>query len=146
MACWRRSLDLTILAGEVADLSLSSDGRIAGIVTADGRCFRCGAAVLTTGTFLNGMIHIGAKHAAGGRVGEAAVLPLAKRLRGLGLPLGRLKTGTPPRLSRASIDWERLPEDQERRPAGAVQQPGVVAHQYAHQLSGDGYRRRRPMR
>jgi tRNA uridine 5-carboxymethylaminomethyl modification enzyme len=107
---------LTILAGEVADLSLSSDGRIAGIVTADGRCFRCGAAVLTTGTFLNGMIHIGSKHAAGGRVGEAAVLPLAKRLRGLGLPIGRLKTGTPPRLSRASIDWESLPEDRSEDP------------------------------
>jgi tRNA uridine 5-carboxymethylaminomethyl modification enzyme len=107
---------LTILASEVADLSLSSEGRIAGVITADGRGFRCGAVVLTTGTFLNGVIHIGSEQAAGGRVGEAAVLPLAKRLRGLGLPIGRLKTGTPPRLSRASIDWESLPEDRSEDP------------------------------
>ena len=71
----------------------------------------CGAAVLTTGTFLRGVIHIGERQKPAGRVGEAPSVGLAQTLARLGLPLGRLKTGTPPRLDRRTIDWEGLAAD-----------------------------------
>ena len=102
---------LTILAGEAADIELGPDGRVAAVLDGAGQRFRCGAAVITTGTFLNGTIHVGGDKSPGGRIGEAPALPLAARLRGLGLPVSRLKTGTPPRLDKASIDWESLAMD-----------------------------------
>ena len=83
-------------------------GRVAGIELVDGRELRCGAAVITPGTFLNGLIHIGARQIAGGRIGEHAAVALSECLAGLGLERGRLKTGTPPRLHRDSIDWSSL--------------------------------------
>ncbi|MGB0507201.1 MAG: FAD-dependent oxidoreductase, partial [Pikeienuella sp.] len=66
------------------------------------------AVVLTTGTFLNGIIHIGKEQSSGGRMGDAASVRLASRINDMGLALGRLKTGTPPRLDGRTIDWARL--------------------------------------
>ncbi len=99
--------NLTILEGEVADLILT-DGRIAGVELVDGAQIGAGAVVLTTGTFLRGVIHIGDRKTEGGRIGDKPSNRLAQRLRDLSLPLGRLKTGTPPRLRSSSIDWARL--------------------------------------
>jgi len=84
------------------------DGRVAGVVTADGSEIRCRAVVLTTGTFLRGLIHIGERKIAAGRVGEEPSIGLSKTLYGLGLRMGRLKTGTPPRLDGSTIDWASL--------------------------------------
>lgn len=103
---------LTILEGEATDIEVAADGRLTAVCDAQGRRFTCGAAVLTTGTFLNGTLHVGAAKTPGGRVGEAPAVPLAARLRALGLPVARLKTGTPPRLDKASIAWEALPADE----------------------------------
>jgi len=103
---------LTIREGEAADLEIDAMGRVAAVLDATGQRFVCGAVVVTTGTFLNGTIHVGGDKSPGGRIGEAPALPLAARLRGLGLPVARLKTGTPPRLEKASIDWEALPADE----------------------------------
>jgi tRNA uridine 5-carboxymethylaminomethyl modification enzyme len=98
---------LSVVEGEVVDLSVT-DGRIAGVVLADGAQIAARAVVLTTGTFLRGVIHIGEQTMAGGRMGEAPAIRLADRLRDAGLPTGRLKTGTPPRLDGRTIDWAQL--------------------------------------
>jgi tRNA uridine 5-carboxymethylaminomethyl modification enzyme len=98
---------LTVIEGGVEDL-LVSNGRVAGIVTGDGRTYRCGAVVLTTGTFLNGLIHRGDEKIPAGRAGEAPALRLSERLYALNLRLGRLKTGTPARLDGRTIDWPAL--------------------------------------
>ncbi len=79
----------------------------AGVKFADGREISCGAVVLTTGTFLRGLIHIGEKQIPAGRVGEAPALGLSRTLENVGFALGRLKTGTPPRLDGRTIDWSR---------------------------------------
>ena len=110
---------LTVRAGAVEDLEIGRDGRLAGVLCADGTAIRCGAAVLTTGTFLRGVIHIGEQQSAAGRVGEAPSVGLARTLSRLALPLGRLKTGTPPRLDRRTIDWDGLTAD----PGDAVPEP-----------------------
>ena len=110
---------LTLRAGAVEDLEIGRDGRLAGVLCADGMAVRCGAAVLTTGTFLRGVIHIGEQQSAAGRVGEAPSVGLARTLSRLALPLGRLKTGTPPRLDRRTIDWDGLTAD----PGDAVPEP-----------------------
>ncbi|HEY5008802.1 MAG TPA: tRNA uridine-5-carboxymethylaminomethyl(34) synthesis enzyme MnmG, partial [Caulobacteraceae bacterium] len=99
--------NLTVLAAAAEDL-LVEDGRVVGVVTADSKTIRCGAVVLTTGTFLNGLIHLGEKKIPAGRVGDAPSIGLSKTLYGMGLAMGRLKTGTPPRLDGASIDWAQL--------------------------------------
>ena len=103
--------NLTLRAAPVEDLVIGPDGRLTGVVCADGSTVTCGAAVLTTGTFLRGVIHIGDWHTPAGRVGEAPAIGLARTLERLALPMGRLKTGTPPRLDRRTIDWDGLPED-----------------------------------
>ena len=103
--------NLTIAEAAVEDLELAPDGSLAAVRTADGARHPCAAAVLTTGTFLRGMVHIGTTQTPAGRVGEAPSIGLAHTLARLNLPLGRLKTGTPPRLHRASIAWDSLPED-----------------------------------
>ena len=103
--------NLTLRAAAVEDLEIGPDGRLAAVLCADGARVGCAAVVLTTGTFLRGVIHIGDRQVPAGRVGEAPAVGLARTLDRLGLPLGRLKTGTPPRLERASIDWESLPAD-----------------------------------
>ena len=81
------------------------------MVCADGREVLAGAVVLTAGTFLRGMVHFGLTASPAGRIGEAPAAKLGARLEELALPMGRLKTGTPPRLARDSIAWERLAED-----------------------------------
>ena len=103
--------NLAIREGAVVDLELHADGALAAVVMADGTRIPCAAAVLTTGTFLRGVIHVGSRQTPAGRVGEAPAIQLAVRLAALDLPMGRLKTGTPPRLDRASLDWESLAPD-----------------------------------
>lgn len=115
-AAMRALLEVPILEAEVVDL-LVEDGRCHGVVTTQST-IRAHAVVLTTGTFLGGAMHVGGTITPGGRVGEAGASLLARRLRNLGLPMGRLKTGTPPRLDGRTIDWsclERQPGDE--RPA-----------------------------
>ncbi|KKI18827.1 tRNA uridine 5-carboxymethylaminomethyl modification protein [Sphingomonas sp. Ag1] len=98
---------VTIVGGDAVALRLEGD-RVTGVTLADGTTISAGAVVLATGTFLGGRIFRGEVQETGGRVGEAAALPLATQLRELGLPMGRLKTGTPPRLDGRTIDWARL--------------------------------------
>ena len=90
--------------GEVVDL-IVENGAVAGVVLADGAEARAPAVVLTTGTFLRGVIHMGEETRPAGRIGDAASVRLALRIEELALPLGRLKTGTPPRLDGRTIDW-----------------------------------------
>ncbi|GGF75932.1 tRNA uridine 5-carboxymethylaminomethyl modification enzyme MnmG [Azorhizobium oxalatiphilum] len=107
--------NLTIVEGEADDLILT-EGRVTGLRMADGRQFSCGAVVLTTGTFLNGLIHMGEVQIPAGRIGEAPARGLSGTLARLGVTLGRLKTGTPPRLDGRTIDWASLemqPGDEE---------------------------------
>ncbi len=99
--------NLSVLAGDVFDLDVAH-GRVAGVVLADGRRFGCGTVVLTTGTFLRGLIHIGETQIPAGRVDEAASVGLSATLARHDFPLGRLKTGTPPRLDGRTIDWAAL--------------------------------------
>ncbi len=104
----RETPGLTVIEGEVEDLAADAGGRIGGVVVGGGRAYRAGAVVLTTGTFLRGLIHMGEVKIPAGRVGEAPAVKLAERLLSLGLTLGRLKTGTPARLDGATIDWASL--------------------------------------
>ena len=104
--------NLEIRAGAAADLEIEN-GRVVAVLTETGDRIATGAVVLTTGTFLNGLIHCGEVKIPAGRVGEAPSLRLSETLARLGFPLGRLKTGTPPRLDGRTIDW-----------AGLDQQPG----------------------
>ncbi len=99
--------NLEIRAAAAEDLVLA-DGRVAGVVTAAGETIPAGAVVLTTGTFLRGVIHLGPKTWPAGRYGDAPAIGLALTLERLALPLGRLKTGTPPRLDGRTIDWAGL--------------------------------------
>ncbi|HEX7968954.1 MAG TPA: FAD-dependent oxidoreductase, partial [Stellaceae bacterium] len=99
---------LTIQAGSAEDLVLDSVGRVAGVVTGAGEVIAAGRVVLTAGTFLRGLIHIGTEKIPAGRVGEAPSVGLSATLERAGFRLGRLKTGTPPRLDGRSIDWQGL--------------------------------------
>ncbi len=100
--------NLTIRAISVEDLLLNDDTSVAGIITATGEEIRAPAVVITTGTFLNGLIHIGEEKISAGRVNEAPSIGLSQTLKRLGFPLGRLKTGTPARLDGKTIDWASL--------------------------------------
>jgi tRNA uridine 5-carboxymethylaminomethyl modification enzyme len=100
--------NLKIAEAAAEDLSFDSTGRVTGVVTADGQILAAGRVILTTGTFLRGLIHIGEEKIAAGRVGEAPSLGLSATLARLGFRLGRLKTGTPPRLDGTTIDWAGL--------------------------------------
>ena len=101
---------LTVRADGAEDLCLGTGGRVTGVVTASGAVLAAGAVVITTGTFLRGVIHIGTTQVPAGRVGERPALGLADALRRLGLRMGRLKTGTPPRLDGRTIAWGELAE------------------------------------
>ena len=103
---------LSVVEGEADDLILSGD-RVAGVRLVDSRELSAGAVVVTTGTFLRGLIHLGEKNWPAGRVGEAPAMGLSKSFERAGFVLGRLKTGTPPRLDGTTIDW-----------AGVEMQPG----------------------
>lgn len=127
--------NLEIIEGEVSRLALEADRRVAGVVIGEGRRIRCRAVVLTAGTFLRGRIHIGAAQSPAGRMGEAPAVGLALDLQHLGLPMGRLKTGTPPRLARDSIDWAGLAVDRGEDPplpfstmTPAITVPQTVCH------------------
>lgn len=97
---------LEILEAEVTDLIIHQ-GQVAGVVLGGGVSIAARAVILTTGTFLNGIIHIGSERHSGGRMGDAPSVRLADRLRDMDLRMGRLKTGTPPRLNGRTIDWSR---------------------------------------
>ncbi|NTG47672.1 tRNA uridine-5-carboxymethylaminomethyl(34) synthesis enzyme MnmG [Agrobacterium rhizogenes] len=99
--------NLDIIEGDAFDLTIS-DGRVSAVVLKDGRTIRCGAVVLTTGTFLRGLIHIGDRKIPAGRVGEDPSVGLSGTLERYGLALARLKTGTPARLDGSTIDWNAV--------------------------------------
>jgi tRNA uridine 5-carboxymethylaminomethyl modification enzyme len=114
----RETSGLTVIEAEAHDLVVR-DGRLVGLELADGRQIGAGAVVLTTGTFLRGLIHIGEQQTPAGRVGEAPAVGLSLTLERLGFALGRLKTGTPPRLDGRTIDWgavEMQPGDEPPEP------------------------------
>lgn len=98
---------LSLLEGEVARLH-TTGGRISGITLADGAEIACSAVILTTGTFLSAVMHTGDQQTVGGRVGDGAAAQLSRCLDALGLRLGRLKTGTTPRLDGRTIHWDRV--------------------------------------
>ena len=106
-AAIRATPGLTVIEGAVHDLLVESE-RVSGLTLEDGRNLRAGAVVLTTGTFLNGLIHLGETRTPAGRHGEAPARGISERLYGLGLAMGRLKTGTPARLDGRTIAWDRL--------------------------------------
>ncbi|MCA0051357.1 tRNA uridine-5-carboxymethylaminomethyl(34) synthesis enzyme MnmG [Mesorhizobium sp. B283B1A] len=103
----RQQNDLDVIEAEVLDFEIEK-GRIAAVLLANGRRLACGAVVLTTGTFLRGLIHIGEKKIVAGRMNEQASLGLSATMSRVGFALGRLKTGTPPRLDGKTIDWASL--------------------------------------
>ena len=113
--------NLEVIEGEADDLQIA--GSITGVRLVDGRAFAAGAVVLTTGTFLRGLIHLGERQIPAGRVGEAPSIGLSATLERAGVALGRLKTGTPPRLDGRTINWaalERQPGDQPPEPFSAL--------------------------
>ena len=97
---------LDVLGGEVVSLNIKKDS-VCGVFLKDGSEIACSAAVLTCGTFLNGLIHIGSKQINAGRYGEKRAEGITENLNSLGLKNGRLKTGTPPRIKKSSVDWNR---------------------------------------
>ena len=126
--------NLTVIEDGAEDLILK-EGQVSGVRTASGRELAAGAVVLTTGTFLAGLVHIGERKIPAGRVGEAPSIGLSKTLRGMGLQVGRLKTGTPPRLDGRTIDWASLrvqPGDDRPVPFSflteSITTPQVVCH------------------
>jgi tRNA uridine 5-carboxymethylaminomethyl modification enzyme len=126
--------NLEIREAAAEDLCLK-DGRVTGVVVADGGIIPCGAVVLTTGTFLRGLIHVGERKIPAGRVGEAPAMGLSRTLEGFGFVLGRLKTGTPPRLDGRTIDWPSLAEQPGDEPpvpfsflTKAIKTPQIVCH------------------
>ena len=121
-AAIRATANLTVIEGE-ADTLQQADGRLTGVRLADGRELRAGAVVVTTGTFLRGLIHLGERNWPAGRAGEAPSLGLSASFEALGFALGRLKTGTPPRLDGTTIDWgavEMQPGDDPPEPFSAL--------------------------
>src|SRR5450756_1418392 len=121
-AAIRETARLCVIEGE-ADELVVRDGRVTGICLADGRTLSAGAVVITTGTFLRGLIHLGEKNWPAGRVDEAPALGLSNSFERAGFILGRLKTGTPPRLDGTTIDWaavEMQPGDDPPEPFSAM--------------------------
>ncbi len=114
---------------------LLEHGRVVGLAMEGGDTYRCGALVVTTGTFLNGLIHIGPEKIRAGRAGERASVELAESLKAVGFTWGRLKTGTPPRLDRHSIDFSRFPEQPGDQPpvpfsflTAGIERQQIVCH------------------
>lgn len=103
----RSQNNLHLVEGEITDLKIA-EGRIIGVEMFDGTIVSTRKVILTVGTFLGGKIHLGIKTWAAGRIGDSSSTRLAHRIRDLGLPIGRLKTGTPPRLNGRTIDWSKL--------------------------------------
>ena len=120
---------------ERAGAAVIEGGRVVGVELENGDRYVCRALVVTTGTFLNGLVHMGREQHAAGRVGEPASKMLGESLRRLGLVWGRLKTGTPPRLDRGSIDFSRFEEEPGDQPpvpfsfmTGTVERPQICCH------------------
>ena len=113
-----QSANLTVIEGEAHDLEITG-GHVAAVLTCDGRRLACGAAILTTGTFLRGLIHMGETQTPAGRIGESPALGLSSTLDAHGFALGRLKTGTPPRLDGRTIAYASL----DRQPGDDVPEP-----------------------
>ncbi len=124
--------NLTVFQDAVDDIELSGE-TVTGVRTATGICFSAPACVLTAGTFLNGKIHIGMENQSGGRMGDAAVVTLADRLRELCPRTGRLKTGTPPRIDGNSVDFSALQEQWGDEPRPVMSQLGSIS-QHPEQL------------
>src|SRR5450759_2534300 len=124
--------NLLIFQQSVDDFTLEGD-RVTGVKTQIGLCFAGDAVVLTTGTFLSGLIHVGLKNYQGGRAGDPPAVTLAQRLRELKLPVGRLKTGTPPRIDGRSIDFSQLAEQPGDDPVPVFSFLGSP-HQHPQQL------------
>jgi tRNA uridine 5-carboxymethylaminomethyl modification enzyme len=127
--------ELEIIEGAAEDLLQDRSGHVCGLVLSDGRRCAAGRVVLTTGTFLNGLIHIGQDKTPAGRVGERPSLGLSQTLARYGFALGRLKTGTPPRLDGSTIDWAGLdvqPGDDPPPPFSfiteRIETPQVICH------------------
>jgi tRNA uridine 5-carboxymethylaminomethyl modification enzyme len=123
---------LKVIEAEVADLRMSGE-TIKGAILNDGSEISADTVILTTGTFLRGVIHIGSESHSGGRMGDRAAIPLAERLDSFNLPMGRLKTGTPPRLDGRTINWDIL----ESQPADNVPSLFSFLHKtaFAQQVS-----------
>lgn len=102
--------NLTVIGDGAEDILRDASGKISGVVSSTGQQFSCGALVITTGTFLRGIVHCGLDQHAAGRIGEKPAVGLALSLEKLGLPMGRLKTGTPARLDGRTINWSVLEE------------------------------------
>lgn len=124
--------NLTIFQQAVDDLKVENN-RIAGVVTELGIDFLASAVVLTTGTFLSGLVHVGLKNYQAGRAGDPPAIRLAQRLRALDLPVGRLKTGTPPRIDGRTIDYTSMTEQPGDHPVPVFSFLGSVA-QHPRQL------------
>lgn len=132
----RRTLEampnLHLRQGHVVDFIIEK-GRVCGVELQDARRFRAGAVVMATGTFLNGLIHTGRRTYTAGRSGEPASIELAESLKRLGFPVGRLKTGTPPRLDGRTIHWDAFdPQPADERPVPfsfsteSIEQPQIT--------------------
>lgn len=126
--------NLELIEGLACDLELA-EGRVTGLRMLDGSTLRAGAVVVATGTFLNGVIHIGSAQTPAGRMGDPPARELGASLRRAGFAVGRLKTGTPPRLDGATIDWSSLEEqwgDAEPEPFSSMTErianPQVACH------------------
>ena len=137
--------NLTLFQQAVDDLAVDGDGagaRVTGVVTQLGLRFDADAVVLTTGTFLSGLIHVGLSHYEAGRAGDPPAKTLGLRLRELALPAGRLKTGTPPRLDGRSIDFAVLADPARRRPGTGDELHGPARHApAAAAVLGDAHQR-----
>ena len=103
----KSQINLTILESTVRDLNIENNV-IKGIVVDDNQLYKSKSVILTTGTFLGGVIHIGDEKFSAGRIGDEASNKLSKKIRQLNLPIGRLKTGTPPRIEKDSVDWSKV--------------------------------------
>jgi tRNA uridine 5-carboxymethylaminomethyl modification enzyme len=133
-AALEREPNISWIIGKAGRI-LVEKGKVAGLVMEDGDTYRCDALVVTTGTFLNGLVHVGRDQKPAGRAGEPPSRELAESLKAFGFSWGRLKTGTPPRLHRRSIDFSRFPEERGDDPpvafsflSGAIARPQIACH------------------
>ena len=147
-AALERDPNISWIVGRAGRI-LVEDGRVSGLALEDGERYRCDALVVTTGTFLNGLIHVGPDQRPAGRAGEPPSRDLAESLKSFGFSWGRLKTGTPPRLHRRSIDFSRFAEERGDDPpvpfsflSGAIDRTQISCHlvhttERVHQLVRD---------
>jgi tRNA uridine 5-carboxymethylaminomethyl modification enzyme len=137
-ACVRAALErepkISWIVGKAGRI-LIENGKVAGLAMEDGDSYRCDALVVTTGTFLNGLVHVGRDQKPAGRAGEPPSRDLAESLKSFGFSWGRLKTGTPPRLHKRSIDFSRFSEELGDDPpvafsflSGAIERPQIACH------------------